>query len=304
MKVIDKSVNNCWISVHLFHSEPYEPLLINGIQPFIQTLLEKKEIQQFFFVRYKERGPHIRLRIKLMDETIHKKVTEQLKEYFESYFQHFPSPPILPSGEDDLPNNSIHFIKYVPELERYGGEDAMEISETLFFYSSQIVLRIISDAKWDIATAFGAALQLHLALLNSFNYSRHDARTLFSLLLLPSIKIRNPIANIEDVIAQYELRIRNFDSQALYYCDYFWSKILSQNIIDDLNLREWVKSIKSLARDFENLNLITPPNMEFLQQLPKSAPILSSHIHMINNRLGIPVGEESYINFLLQKSLT
>ncbi|HHH49559.1 MAG TPA: hypothetical protein ENK52_01120, partial [Saprospiraceae bacterium] len=53
-----------WLAVHLFYNEPWEEFLAKAVKPYVDTLVQTGIAAQFFFIRYWERGPHIRLRIK------------------------------------------------------------------------------------------------------------------------------------------------------------------------------------------------------------------------------------------------
>ena len=80
-----------WLAAFLYYAEPWEGFLIKVVQPFVRSVMEKNMAEQFFFIRYWERGPHIRLRFKGEKEPLESKVKPQLESYFRSYFKEKPS---------------------------------------------------------------------------------------------------------------------------------------------------------------------------------------------------------------------
>ncbi|MGF1671449.1 MAG: thiopeptide-type bacteriocin biosynthesis protein, partial [Balneolaceae bacterium] len=117
-----------WLSAHIFYSEPFEGILINGVKPFIEKLKKEKKIEGYFFIRYWERGPHIRLRIKADSHILKDDIKPRLLSYFTEFMRESPSKRNEPkwvqnltSGKQWYSNNSIQFINYEPETARYGG---------------------------------------------------------------------------------------------------------------------------------------------------------------------------------------
>src|SRR5581483_10319576 len=172
-----------WVSAHLFYNVPWERMLVDGLRPFVDQSIAKEQASAYFFVRYWEHGPHIRLRMK----TDHPgALREDINRYFSEYFSLNPSLPPSNPNESDYPNNSIQFIPYEPEMQRYGGDKAIYISEQLFFASSKVVLKLLDEKNWDLAVAAGAALHLHLALVYAFGYTRAEAIDFFSAYIIPN----------------------------------------------------------------------------------------------------------------------
>ena len=53
-----------WLAAYLYYSGNWEKFLTNSVKPFVEDILDRKLAEQYFFIRYWERGPHIRLRFK------------------------------------------------------------------------------------------------------------------------------------------------------------------------------------------------------------------------------------------------
>ena len=161
-----------WLSTHLYYAEPWEDFLIYGIKPFIEDIKARKLADQFFFIRYWLKGPHIRLRIKGDHHVLKNELKPYLITYFKGFFHQKPSTRKKSAWSKNekpyqqwLPNNSIQFINYEPETKRYGGKEAIALAEFQFESSSTAVLTVLEEnlGSWDYDMAMGYALQLHLS---------------------------------------------------------------------------------------------------------------------------------------------
>ena len=67
--------DNKWLAAYLYYSEPWEKLLSDAVLPFIDTMMAIPGVDHYFFIRYWEKGPHIRLRFKGEKQVLEQKVT-------------------------------------------------------------------------------------------------------------------------------------------------------------------------------------------------------------------------------------
>lgn len=105
-------------------------ILVNYIKPLVFDLLNQKIIEKFFFIRYSDTSNHIRLRLKLYDKN---NIGNLIIHLYNTFYALVESGIIW----------NIQYGSYLREIERYGG-NTMEITETIFFHDSQIVLNILS----------------------------------------------------------------------------------------------------------------------------------------------------------------
>ena len=170
-----------WLSGHLFYAGNLNRLLIEAVKPFVERALEEGLAQQWFFIRYGMGGPHIRLRFKGEPHLLETVLQPRMEAFFGNYFQKHPSfrwPGKTPTTE--FPNNSIQFIPYEPEMDRYGGVEGITISEAQFEYASAEVLeRIGRHNRWDGLVALNNAIPLHLELLSAFGMSTEEMEAFF-----------------------------------------------------------------------------------------------------------------------------
>ena len=106
-----------WFSVHIHDEGGTRDALLTIVPAVLQDLHHDGSVDSFFFVRYKdERGPHVRLRLRLLGataDTCWERITAAAGERF----------PVVRSPYD-------------PEIERYGGLAALPHSLAFFTISS------------------------------------------------------------------------------------------------------------------------------------------------------------------------
>ena len=105
-------------------------ILQEAIIPLVNFLLKEEQlIIKWFFIRYNDPKPHLRIRFQLADTRNYKivleKVNHQLKDFIDS-------------GE--IAN--IIIDSYTREIERYG-ENSIEFTEVLFCKSSELILKFL-----------------------------------------------------------------------------------------------------------------------------------------------------------------
>ena len=172
-----------WLAAHLYYNEPWEEFLTKGVEPYIRTLMRTGIASQYFFIRYWDRGPHLRLRFKADRTIIDQLLRPNLQEHFEHYFESRPSqrtephyPPDFPEQYKWLPNNTLQWLPYEPEYERYGGSIGMAIAERQFQASSDIALNSIRQKgfKWTYDDALGTAVKLHLSFAHTLGLNLEE----------------------------------------------------------------------------------------------------------------------------------
>ena len=136
-----------------------DAILINEINELTSVLISKGLIDKWFFIRYKDPENHLRLRFKLLD-------TKNLGEVIQE-FNNF----LKPSLDDGL-IWSIQTETYNRELERYG-LFTMELSESIFFQQSEIILKMIKKG-FDDEIYFIKVMQLVNQFIACFELSNEE----------------------------------------------------------------------------------------------------------------------------------
>ncbi|WP_433518728.1 lantibiotic dehydratase C-terminal domain-containing protein [Nonomuraea sp. CA-143628] len=150
-----------WISAHLFHAGSLDNLIAQVIAPLEGELRE--ELAGFFFLRYWEGGPHLRLRVKPRGGGDAGRIRGLIRRRADAYFAEHPSVRDIPSAdyqalaarlahaerradhEDRLyANDSVEFITYLPEHHVYGEGARIAAVEEHFTDSSRLACEILA----------------------------------------------------------------------------------------------------------------------------------------------------------------
>ncbi len=108
-----------------------DDILIKAIKPLVQELLDNNVIEKWFFIRYNDPENHLRVRFLLSDQDQLTSVIQKVKAYLTPYI-----------NSEEIWDIQLH--TYRRELERYG-TNTMSISESLFFYDSEIIVNGINN---------------------------------------------------------------------------------------------------------------------------------------------------------------
>src|SRR5262249_20222593 len=124
-----------------------DALLQQEIGPLVRGAGHSGQIDAWFFVRYADPEWHLRLRLHGPSETLHAEVLPALQSVAKR---------LLAQGR----LRRLQFDTYVPEYERYGGEEGLRLAERIFHIDSESVLDLLAllppgdaglDARWRLA---------------------------------------------------------------------------------------------------------------------------------------------------------
>ena len=324
------------LAAHLFYNEPWEALLVEGVLPYVETTLKTGIAQQYFFIRYWERGPHLRLRFFGETSLLRDVLQANLREHFQSYFNSKPSKRIEPNYPERVPeeyrwkaNNSIYFVAYEPELERYGGEQGMALSERHFFHSSRIVLQNLENkaGRWTYEDALGVAIKLHLSFAHAVGMDLATATAFFHFIFynwLPRSfqfqRQKNKSAAIREqsreTLQAFEEAFDSQRSALLSFHQSLWQALETQQEFEEAGLNEWIaenRQTSALLKEAQQQRQLQPRPLKHQYTTKTRIPLTSlqkqlwmqyaDYLHMTNNRLGILNRDEGYLAYLMMKSL-
>jgi hypothetical protein len=329
-----------WIGTHVFYGREQSVLLLECIAPALAELARDHAIHRYFFVRYWEGGPHVRLRVEPAEGA-----EQRVKELLESRIQAFlVSKPvffdlpegsqvwarrnfILEYGEQELyrkygpegiittyPENTLHHFDYEPEVDRYGGPAGMEVSERHFHLSSEMVLDRLT---WDNMHIKGVRLAQTITIMVAFasaflgtevsvaRFFKEYARFWYVRFLggtAPDLDV--------DVMPRTELALPKVsDRIRRMICDVGAGSMRALTRKD----LEWAEHARKLREELTRL--IRDGRLAVsTQYMDASAPgisdelkhllaLLFSYIHMTNNRLGVALTEEISTAYLIYRTL-
>ncbi|WP_137686314.1 lantibiotic dehydratase [Thermosporothrix hazakensis] len=121
-----------WVYVKLYAAPGQHDELIAGpVRTLIQMVQEQKLIDSWFFIRYADPLPHLRVRCRACDE----QAIQPLLMAMLQYCRHLVNAGVIQSYALD---------PYEREVERYGGPEAIELLERVFCLDSAIISNIIA----------------------------------------------------------------------------------------------------------------------------------------------------------------
>jgi thiopeptide-type bacteriocin biosynthesis protein len=308
-----------WVSAHLHYHDGLDNLLCSGVRPLVDELIANGLIEGFFFVRYWQGGQHVRLRVLPTDEINKEHISCLIETRIGQFFTRSPSQAIIRSEhyaraaawlcqqefgqrtvtiEPLQPNNCIRYVAYSPEYGRCGGPAGVAAFEPHFMDSSKIALELIATNP-SPRQRTGRALALML---------------LAAAVAVPDLQrlarfFRTSYRNWADRLVtgdrvhpkRYETEFeRHYDRQRPQIDDLVRQllEVACHPGGDDADAisARWMASIAVLR---DRLDSLAPDDQRMGLE-----PLLFQALHKHNNRLGVPLIEETYLLFLLQRTLT
>ncbi len=281
----------CWISAHLFYTGDPHPLLKDCLWPLIQESLHQGWIDRFFFIRYAEHGPHIRLRLQLSSEEARPDQLQLLTERCETFFRDHPSDepfPLSSSGTTMYLPNTIQYIAYHPEIKRYGTHQTIHLAERQFQASSQAVLHLLTQYEsWNESRALSAAILLHIYLTAPCMSSLQAICFFqaFSEEWLPEV-------HKTEYREAFENSYQQMRRTLIPYIQNVWQQVADESF-DEVWQQDHIQSMREIDASY---HLHIP-------SIAQRMEIYQSFVHMTHNRLGVPNHEEAWIAYLISHAL-
>jgi len=144
--------------------------LTSIIKPLTEELLKEKIIDKWFFLRYADPKPHIRIRFHGNNENFNSAIINKLHKY----------------NSDFIDMNltwKVQTDTYNREIERYG-INTIELAESLFFHDSCMIVNMIDMIEGDQGEIYRWLFGMRAidALLDDFQYDKMQKKELMQLL--------------------------------------------------------------------------------------------------------------------------
>ncbi|MFI9783039.1 thiopeptide-type bacteriocin biosynthesis protein [Kitasatospora sp. NPDC051984] len=324
-----------WISLHVFYAANANPVLVNCVRPLVESLREQGLLRSWFFIRYWLEGPHIRLRLLPAEASATAKVAEAARTALESYLRERPALyeedrnasgdlyknmflaeyseerwNELYGAEGTMPfrdNNSVARIPYERELDRYGGPAGMELAEWHFQESSETVMTLLETTNVHVRTVLlGQAAQLTAGLCFAFLRDEEAvARFLVNYRMMWEASYQEPS---DDQHKRFDRSYERMKDRLVARLEHVRDSARDASSAAPTPLeRSWLAHCGEL-RD-KVLGMTDAGSLTFRDgpvQDPQVALaiVLSSYVHMTNNRLGVSILDEIYLSYILCKALS
>lgn len=264
-----------WVSFHLFSSDPLDEMLRTAVAPFVDAVLADGCASSFFFIRYGEGGPHVRLRLNTTTPDV---LRQRALHYF----------------------NSARESPYEPEVARYGGPKSLVVSERHFNASSRAVLAAMAEREWTYESAIGTALQLHIIFAHAMGLGAQEAGRLFAEMSQHFARARGWLPPGVPLERCLELFSESFDRQydalvGLHRT--LWAALEDGQPFEQPWANAWRRDNRDAAKRLRRARGLTPAE----PWKNEERAILGSYIHMTNNRLGVLNRDEAYVGYALAR---
>jgi len=150
-----------WRAWHLHLANLGVPATDQVVHRVVGPAIEALRPPHWFFMRYWQCGPHVRLRVADLDDDAAVRLEQLLHDRLDEVLASTPQPlsaedylmraaPLAAAGEGGrsldpgtLFPPGVYRQAYQPEVDRYGGADLLPISESLFQGASELALAFI-----------------------------------------------------------------------------------------------------------------------------------------------------------------
>lgn len=307
-----------WLSVYLFftgwmYDGECDRIVREVVEPFVARARREGWVDGHFFIRYSERGPHVRLRLHGSEEVLEGTVWPALAEHVlahspDAIVDATPDEPAFTRPEPGEPVRVTHLarVAYEPETERYGGPDALPVAERLFADSSDTAYRLMSGMGAERSSRLGKGLLATVVLLHTFARSRAHGAAFAETY---STNYLRTVAREDDGREKFLGAFgQGYEQQADTlgaYVDEVWSRLDEGEALSDA-LDAWAAALRERRAELRALS--DAGRVQVGGRPAESwdhvvAGIVPSYVHMMNNRLGITIQEESYLGYLIHRAL-
>lgn len=277
-----------WRCIHIFYYDNHDFIIRAGLTP----ILSRNNIENFFFIRYWENGPHIRLRIKDIDDQLFEKIKYDIcnfiktnpskliinkDKYIKRASEYGKKEKNFTNNKGIISNNTVKDWVYEPEFKKYHGIQGVPIAEKEFIYSSKLAMKIlISEPSVSKKYMFGAT---------------------FALLVLKNICSNS--CEMGEFLSEYIKYWKNFSGVSDRSFLSIEESVKNYSVLP--------KSVEAIVEFYKNhsFDLLHKDIFDELRSL-KGSPTTSfcfNFIHLFNNRIGMSPAEEIVISFIGKKIL-
>lgn len=164
-----------WFALHIFLSDAAaaDRFLLDWVTPQVRQLMGNGSASGWFFLRYWEGGPHLRVRLRGLSPAARTQLLADARAAVPAYLS--AQPPTReayyrnhffdgqPMDLAQLPwydEGSVEVLPYEPEWRRYGGTAGLPVNEQLFDLGSTLALGLVRASPGDVSRRLQLAASL------------------------------------------------------------------------------------------------------------------------------------------------
>ena len=304
-----------WLSFHFFVPEPHTDFLLTQIYPLVSDLYDEQLILQFFYIRYAENGPHIRLRMLCENQDQINQVMEYVSNKFKDTFEL----DAALQEDGNYPTNSIQLIEYEREVDRYG-PNRIDLIEDHFCVASEFSLSMLNETAdvYNDENSLGFLLQMQTYFVHGLGMDDEETllflETAFEAYLNSMMeKGEEDEENKANAIAEYNASYEKSKEGIHHVFGQIWN-MLNDEDVDKSNHDFYCHALQmteTIEEQYANglLNWREKPSfIQGLEHLTEAQRMTWSNYvdlyHLLNNRMGFLQPEnEAYLLYVLKESL-
>jgi thiopeptide-type bacteriocin biosynthesis protein len=297
----DASMDGDWLSAHIgfpgtLAGANADQIVVNIVAPFIRKCRTKGWTRSYFFVRYADPDPHIRLRIKVASALV-QETSKALGDHIDR----------LRATEQKPVCTSVNFIPYEPELHRYGGAAALIVAEELFCASSNFAVSVLcADPLVRHSARLGKGALGMLTLLHAFVPTNGDAAEFARWYATQYLKrVFAKEASRQGMLESFGLAYEQQATRLMQFIGSAFAALQSGESVSE-NLDAYRQSVCAARDSIAALAVgrhVTVQNRIVDDWGSCVRHLLPSYLHMANNRLGISIPEEAYLAYVIHRAL-
>jgi thiopeptide-type bacteriocin biosynthesis protein len=307
-----------WLSVYLFfdgwiYTADCDRIVLDVAEPFVRRCQREGWIDQHFFIRYSEFGPHVRLRLYAEPQVLGGAVWPALVEHVRAHspaalIDERPAEPSIPKRPEGQAVQVTHLarVEYEPETERYGGPDALLVSERAFQVSSDAAYALIAKMGAERSSRLGKGLLGMVVLVRLFARDREQGAQFMQMYSTNYLRaMAREEGSREALLDAFDQGFSSQSETLMEYVDAIWEAMDDGDSLSD-TLDAYVEGMRGIREEIRALfhagRVVTggEPAAEWERAWQ---PLVPSYLHMMNNRLGITIQEESYLGYLITRAL-
>jgi thiopeptide-type bacteriocin biosynthesis protein len=278
-----------WLSAHISCEQAnLDEIIEHGVDPFVQTVLKTREVSRYFFIRHSDGGSHIRLRLREAEPLGRGHIGKLLEQ---SLAEDFPKRivAIRPCPGGQSPVASLVYIPYVPEISRYGGSSGLAVAEEHFQFSSAFAMRVIKLTFHASERRYAYGFHLMLASVREIGLSGYAISDFFDIYCDRALRECGIQASSKVRLAVQEWALRRASEIAPFaHVTPKAPKFLC--VSDSRIIAEWSNGLRGHIERLRSVQASLSTSL---------TAILSSYLHMLNNRLGLRLYREAQLAALI-----
>ncbi|WP_433011798.1 thiopeptide-type bacteriocin biosynthesis protein [Kribbella sp. CA-294648] len=329
-----------WVALHVFYASDSNPILVEAVRPLVEELRREELIDRWFFIKYWMEGPHLRVRFRPTRPELRAAVLARATAALQAFLDRRPAlydtdidglgdiykkMYLAEYGEERYveeygadgqmpfrPNNSVAEMPYEREFDRYGGPAGMALGEWHFQASSDLVAKLLATSNTHVRPVLlGLATQLSLLTAYTFLGSDEAVRRFFQRyrgfwetsyqepsddyhdsfdksFALTKTTLLERIDRIRTITTgEPGQALSGIERTWLAHCRELQERVLTAAAAEELVFPSRTTGEREPITDAEGLATV----------------LLSSYIHMTNNRFGVAILDEIYLSYLIEKAL-